>query len=68
MLAIMKAEQLKWKRTFIPKLLWLTPLITLLIGAVLMGGEYFQTGAYNWWYTMLLQCTDDLLCLSDRKR
>jgi len=62
MLAIMKAEQLKWKRTFIPKLLWLTPLITLLIGAVLMGGEYFQTGAYNWWYTMLLPGALTICC------
>ncbi|MGK4116127.1 lantibiotic immunity ABC transporter MutE/EpiE family permease subunit [Lysinibacillus capsici] len=62
MIAIMKAEQLKWKRTFIPKLLWLTPLITLLISAVLMGGEYFQTGAYNWWYTMLLPGALTICC------
>lgn len=63
MLAIIKAEQLKWKRTFIPKLLWLTPLITLLISAVLMGGEYFQTGAYNWWYTMLLPGALTICCV-----
>ncbi len=62
MIAIMKAEKLKWKRTFIAKLLWLTPLVTLLISAVLMGGVYFQTGAYNWWYTMLLPGALTICC------
>ncbi|MGY4794530.1 lantibiotic immunity ABC transporter MutE/EpiE family permease subunit [Lysinibacillus fusiformis] len=62
MLAIIKAERLKWKRTFIPKLLWLTPLITLVLSAVLMGGAYFQTGAYNWWYTMLLPGALTICC------
>ena len=62
MLAIIKAERLKWKRTFIPQLLWLTPLITLLLSAVLMGGAYFQTGAYNWWYTMLLPGALTICC------
>ncbi|WP_155590320.1 lantibiotic immunity ABC transporter MutE/EpiE family permease subunit [Lysinibacillus cavernae] len=62
MIEIMKAEQLKWKRTFILKLLWLTPLVTLLLSAVLMGGTYFQTGAYNWWYTMLLPGALTICC------
>jgi len=62
MLSILKAEQLKWKRTFIPALLWLTPLVTWLLSAVLMGGSYFQTGAYNWWYTMLLPGALTICC------
>ncbi|PKU53192.1 lantibiotic immunity ABC transporter MutE/EpiE family permease subunit [Lysinibacillus fusiformis] len=62
MIAIMKAEKLKWKRTFIAKLLWLTPLVTLLISAVLMGGVYFQIGAYNWWYTLLLPGALTICC------
>jgi len=62
MLSILKAEQLKWKRTFISTLLWLTPLVTWLLSAVLMGGSYFQTGAYNWWYTMLLPGALTICC------
>ncbi len=62
MLRLIKAEQLKWKRTFIITLLWLTPLVTLLLSAILMGGRFFQTGAYNWWYTMLLPGALTLYC------
>lgn len=62
MIAIIKAEQLKWKRSFIPKLLWLTPIMTLLLSAVLMGGTFFQTGAYNWWYSMLLPGALTICC------
>ncbi|WP_107923012.1 lantibiotic immunity ABC transporter MutE/EpiE family permease subunit [Lysinibacillus parviboronicapiens] len=59
---VMKAERLKWKRTFIPTLVWLTPIVTLLLSAVLMGGSFFQTGAYNWWYTMLLPGALTICC------
>ncbi|MDD1504399.1 lantibiotic immunity ABC transporter MutE/EpiE family permease subunit [Lysinibacillus sp. CNPSo 3705] len=54
MISIMKAERLKWKKTYIPKLVWLAPIVALLLTALLMGGAFFQKGAYNWWYTMLL--------------
>lgn len=53
---------MKWRRTFVPKLLWITPLFTMLLCAVLMGGRFFQTGAYNWWYTMLLPGALTLTC------
>lgn len=46
----------------IPKLAWITPLFTLLLCAILMGGHFFQTGAYNWWYTMLLPGALTLTC------
>ncbi|WP_342563602.1 lantibiotic immunity ABC transporter MutE/EpiE family permease subunit [Paenibacillus sp. FSL R7-0345] len=62
MLTLISAERLKWRRTFIPQLLWVTPLFTLLLCGVLMGGRYFQTGAYNWWYTMLLPGALTLVC------
>ncbi|MGC5774894.1 lantibiotic immunity ABC transporter MutE/EpiE family permease subunit [Paenibacillus pabuli] len=62
MLSHIKAERLKWRRTFIPKLVWLAPVFTLLLSAVLMGGPLFQTGAYNWWYTMLLPGSLSLAC------
>lgn len=62
MISIIKAERLKWKKTFIPKLLWLAPIVTLLMSAGLMGGSFFQTGAYNWWYVLLLPGTLTLCC------
>ncbi|MNC18341.1 ABC-2 family transporter protein [compost metagenome] len=62
MLRLISAERLKWRRTFIPQLLWITPLFTLLLCAILTGGQYFQTGAYNWWYTMLLPGALTLVC------
>ncbi|MFB7155387.1 MULTISPECIES: lantibiotic immunity ABC transporter MutE/EpiE family permease subunit [unclassified Lysinibacillus] len=62
MISIMKAERLKWKKTFIPKLVWLAPIVAILLTAVLMGGSFFQSGAYNWWYTMLLPGALTICC------
>ncbi|MFJ7887994.1 lantibiotic immunity ABC transporter MutE/EpiE family permease subunit [Lysinibacillus xylanilyticus] len=62
MISIMKAERLKWKKTFIPKLVWLAPIVAILITAFLMGGSFFQKGAYNWWYTMLLPGALTICC------
>ncbi|QUL54862.1 lantibiotic immunity ABC transporter MutE/EpiE family permease subunit [Paenibacillus tritici] len=62
MLSVIRAERLKWRRTFIPKLVWMAPVFTLLLCAVLMGGRFFQTGSYNWWYTMLLPGALTLVC------
>ncbi len=62
MLPLISAERLKWRRTFIPWLVWIAPLFTLVLCGLLMGGQYFQTGAYNWWYTMLLPGALTLAC------
>lgn len=62
MLNLLLAERLKWKRTAITKILWIAPLITLLLGAGLMGGPFFQTGTYNWWYTLLLPSALAMTC------
>lgn len=62
MLPLINAERLKWRRTFIPWLVWIAPLFTLILCALLMGGRYFQTGAYNWWYTLLLPGALTLAC------
>ncbi|MNB96462.1 ABC-2 family transporter protein [compost metagenome] len=62
MIPCIKAERLKWTRTFIPKLAWIGPVVTLLLCFFLMGGRYFQGGAYNWWYTMLLPGALTLTC------
>jgi len=58
----MKAERIKWKKTFIIKLVWLAPIVALLLTAKLMGGSFFQSGAYNWWYTMLLPGALTICC------
>lgn len=54
MLKVYKAEMLKQKRSFNKVLLWVAPLTTVLLALVLMRGNYLQTGAYNWWYILLL--------------
>lgn len=56
------AEYQKLKRTFTIKLTWLAPLVTMLLCAVLGGGNFFQNGSYNWWYTMLLPGALTLIC------
>ncbi|WP_018750253.1 lantibiotic immunity ABC transporter MutE/EpiE family permease subunit [Paenibacillus sanguinis] len=62
MMTCIQAELLKVKRTFTLKLVWLAPLLTLLLCAALMAGQYLQTATYNWWYTLLLPGTLTLLC------
>ena len=49
-----KSEILKQKHSFSIVLLWLAPLLTIMLALGLMGGNYLQEGAYNWWYMLLL--------------
>ncbi|MEA5056158.1 hypothetical protein SDC9_111476 [bioreactor metagenome] len=53
----LKAEFLKQKHRFSLKLLWLSPLVAVALVIILMGGQYFVEGAFNWWYTMILPGT-----------
>ncbi|MGG2108042.1 lantibiotic immunity ABC transporter MutE/EpiE family permease subunit [Lysinibacillus pakistanensis] len=62
MISIVRAERLKWKKTFIVKLVWLAPIVAIALTALLMGGSFFQKGAYNWWYTMLLPGALTICC------
>lgn len=62
MLRCVRAEHLKLKRTFTKKLVWLAPIITVSLSAVLMAGQFFQGGSYNWWYAMLLPGMLSLIC------
>lgn len=62
MLPLLNAERLKWRRTFIPRLVWIAPLFTLVMFYLLMGGQYFQSGAFNGWYTMTLPGALTLVC------
>ena len=54
MLNFLQSEWLKEKHSFNKVVLWLGPVVTILLALLLMGGRYLQSGAYNWWYTMLL--------------
>lgn len=62
MIACIQAELLKLKRTFTMKMVWLAPLLTLLLCAGLMAGQFLQSSTFNWWYTLLLPGMLTLLC------
>lgn len=47
------AEHLKYKHSFLKKLLILAPFITV-ASAFLLMPTYFTVNAYNWWYVMLM--------------
>ncbi|MCB2339728.1 lantibiotic immunity ABC transporter MutE/EpiE family permease subunit [Clostridium estertheticum] len=52
MLKYLQAENLKFKRTFIKKLIFLAPMVTFLIA--LSSVMWFQANSFNWWYMMIL--------------
>jgi ABC-2 type transport system permease protein len=54
MVNYLKSDFLKQKKRFTFKLLWLSPLIPIALSLILMGGNYFMEGAFNWWYTLIL--------------
>lgn len=51
MLNFLKAENLKCRRTFAKKLVFIAPLLTVLLSGV--SGMYLVQNGYNWWYTIL---------------
>ncbi len=62
MLNMIKAENLKQKRTFQKVLIWLAPTITLLLAFAMVGGTNLQVGGYNWWYVFILPAGMALIC------
>lgn len=52
MLTFFKAENLKCRRTFAKKLIFMAPLLTVLLAGI--SGMYFVQNGYNWWYIILL--------------
>ena len=52
MLKYLQAENLKCKRTFIKKLIFLAPMVTFLMA--LSSVVWFQANSFNWWYMMIL--------------
>ena len=51
MLNFIVAENLKCKRTFAKKLVFIAPLLMVLLAGV--SGMYLVQNGYNWWYTIL---------------
>lgn len=71
MLNLLRAELLKQKHRFSLKLVWIAPMFTIFLVVALMSGRYFMTGAYNWWYTMLLPGSFTMFaafCVAGEKR
>ncbi|WP_244833466.1 lantibiotic immunity ABC transporter MutE/EpiE family permease subunit [Clostridium sp. BJN0001] len=50
------SENLKTKRTFARKVIFLLPILTAILAFFLMM-TYFQVDLFNWWYTALLEQT-----------
>jgi ABC-2 type transport system permease protein len=55
------SENLKIKNTFLSKLTWVMPILTILL-SMLLAATYFQIDNYNWWYTMMLPGLLSLSC------
>ncbi|MDO4661515.1 MAG: lantibiotic immunity ABC transporter MutE/EpiE family permease subunit [Tissierellia bacterium] len=60
MMAYILAENLKNKRSFVKKLLFIAPLIVVIQSFILMP-SYFTINSYNWWYTIVLPATISLI-------
>ena len=57
----LQAELLKQKHRFNVKLLWLSPLTIIGLVLSLMAGSYLVSGAFNWWYTLMLPATISII-------
>lgn len=67
----LKSEFLKQKHRFSLKLLWLGPVVTIALVLLLMGGNFFVEGSFNWWYTAILPGTLSMMaafCASSEKK
>ncbi len=64
MVRLVKAEYIKGRRSFGRKSLVLFPLLVSLMAVMLMGGQFTQVGAYNWWYIILLPTVVALICIN----
>lgn len=57
----LKAENLKYKRSFTKKIIILSPIVTLIIA--LLSPLWFEVNGYNFWYIVMLPGTITLLCI-----
>lgn len=61
---LIKAEYIKGRRSFGRKSLVAFPLLVATMAIVLMGGQFSQIGAFNWWYMILLPTLMGLVCIN----
>lgn len=61
---LIQAELLKGRRSFGRKGLVIFPLLVSGMAIFLMGGQFTQIGAYNWWYMLLLPMVAALICIN----
>lgn len=64
MINYLQAEILKQKHRFHVKLLWLSPLFIIALVLSLGVGNHLKSGAYNWWYTIMLPGTLSMIITS----
>lgn len=55
------SENLKIKNTFLKKMVWIMPILTISL-SFFLAASYFQVDSYNWWYAMMLPGTVSLSC------
>lgn len=53
MLRYFLSENLKIKNTFLSKLIWIMPILTIIF-TILIEPSYFQHASYNFWYVLIL--------------
>ena len=53
MLKYFVSENMKIKRKFVKRLVWIAPIMVILL-SVFLTSNYFQVSIYNWWYTLIL--------------
>lgn len=67
MINYMKAENLKFKRTFSRKMIIFVPLLNIGF-SFLMNNQFFVSGTFNWWSIIFMPVMIALLCsLSHQK-
>lgn len=53
MKAYIQSELLKMRHTFVQKVIWIAPIITILLSFVL-SPFYYSIDSFNWWYSVIL--------------
>lgn len=61
MLKYILSENKKTKNTFLNKLVYLVPILTILL-SMFLAVDYFQIDSYNWWYITMLPGSLSLEC------
>ena len=54
------SDYLKYKRTFLKKIIYIIP-ISLIILSYILAPPYFTVDSYNWWYTIIMPITYALI-------